>query len=77
VVENPCVICPNGATAGDYLPLGADVGILMHYMAFMKQRAVPPWHLLRTPAPFAPMGSLSLMISPPVMGVPTLLQDCR
>ena len=28
VVENPCVICPNGATAGDDLAPGADVGIL-------------------------------------------------
>jgi hypothetical protein len=28
VVENPCVICPNGATAGDDLAPWADVGIL-------------------------------------------------
>ncbi len=28
VVENPCVICPNGATAGDKLVPGADVGAL-------------------------------------------------
>ena len=28
VVENPCVICPNGATAGDDLAPGADAGIL-------------------------------------------------
>jgi hypothetical protein len=27
-VENPCVICPNGATAGDDLAPGADVGVL-------------------------------------------------
>ena len=28
VVENPCVICPNGATAGDDLAPRADVGVL-------------------------------------------------
>jgi hypothetical protein len=95
VVENPCVICPNGATAGDDIAPGADVGVLTtckelietaplfetgtlscaQLMGFMNQRAAPP--LFRTPAPYAPMGSLSLMISPPAIIAPTLLKISR
>jgi hypothetical protein len=47
VVENPCVICPNGANAGDDLATGADAGILTMY----KEHNIEAASLFETGSP--------------------------